>query len=135
MATKRHKASCHCGKVSVELDLDLAAGTSRCNCSICRKARWWGTSLKPDAVKALNGEANTFVYSWGGKAIDLHICKTCGLRLYGRGDIPQLGGKFFALNIACLDDVSDAEFAAIPVRVCNGRDNDWMHEPAIKSYL
>jgi len=135
MAMKRHKASCHCGAVKVELDFDTAAPTSRCNCSICSKTRWWGANVKLDAVRALSGEENTFVYSWGSKSIALHICKTCGIRLYGRGDIPQLGGKFFAFNVACLDDVSDEAFAAIPVRVCNGRDNDWMHEPKITAYL
>jgi hypothetical protein len=135
MAMVRHTASCHCGAVRVEVDLDLAAGTARCNCSICRKARWWGASVKPEAVHALTGEENTFVYRWGSGSIDLHYCKTCGVRLYGRGDIPQAGGKFFALNVACLDDVSDAEFAAIPIRMCNGRDNDWMHEPAVTGYL
>lgn len=135
MATTRHTASCHCGAVTVELDFDTAAMTSRCNCSICRKSRWWGANVKPEAVRALRGEDNTFVYSFGSRSIDLHICKTCGIRLYGRGDIPQLGGKFFAFNVACLDDVSDEEFAAIPVRVCNGRDNDWMHAPKVTSYL
>lgn len=135
MAMKKHKASCHCGAVKLELDFDIAAVTSRCNCSICRKSRWWGANVKPEAVHALSGEDNTFVYSWGGKAIDLYYCKTCGIRLYGRGDIPQIGGKFFALDVACLDDVSDEEFAAIPVRICNGRDNDWMSEPKVTSYL
>ena len=135
MTTKRLTASCHCGAVRVEADLDLMTGTTRCNCSICRKSRWWGISAKPSAVQAMHGKENTFGYGFGSHSIDLRHCKTCGLRVYGTGHIEQLGGDFVAINVACLDDVSDEELAAIPVRVCNGRDNDWMHEPAITSYL
>jgi hypothetical protein len=134
MALKHHRASCHCGKVSIEADLDLRAGTARCNCSICRKARWWGVSVKPEAVTSIQGEDNTFSYRFGSNAIDLRHCKSCGLRVYGRGDIPQMGA-FVAINVACLDTASDEDLAAAPIQFCNGRDNDWMHTPAITSYL
>ena len=133
MAVKTHKASCHCGAVSIEADLDLAEGTVRCNCSICRKSRWWGISVKPEAVRAIHGD--TFTYGFNTHSIKQHMCKICGLRPYGKGDIPQLGGAFVAINIACLDDVSDEELAAAPITYCNGRDNDWQHEPAVTSYL
>src|ERR1700754_4581895 len=103
MGVKHHRASCHCGRVSVEAELDLMTGTARCNCSICAKARWWGISVKPDAVKAVQGEDNTFSYRFGTMAMDMRHCSTCGLRVYGYGDIPQMGGKFVAINVACLD--------------------------------
>ncbi len=135
MAAKLHKASCHCGAVSIEAELDLAAGTARCNCSICRKSRWWGISVKPDKVRAIHGVENTIGYSFGTRSIDLPFCKTCGLRVYGKGYVEQIGGHFVANNVACLDDVSDEELAAAPVHYSNGRDNDWMHEPKVKGYL
>ncbi len=135
MALKMHTASCHCGAVSIDAEFDLMAGTGRCNCSLCRKSRWWGVNLKPEAVKAVRGEENTFAYRFNTKSIDVLLCKTCGLRVFGRGDIPQIGGAFVAINIACLDTASDEELAAAPVRYSNGRDNDWMHTPAVTSYL
>ena len=135
MALKLHRASCHCGDVVVEAELDLMSGTSRCNCSMCRKSRWWGISVKPEAVTSLTGEDNTFSYRFGTKAMDMRHCSTCGLRVYGRGDIPEMGGAFVAINVACLDTASPEELAAAPIQFCNGRDNDWMHEPAVKSYL
>jgi hypothetical protein len=135
MAVKTYQASCHCGAVRVEADLDLEAGTVRCNCSLCSKARWWGISAKPDAVRAIHGAGNTFTYSFGSHAIQQHNCKTCGLRVYGKGHIEQIGGDFVAINVACIDGLSDETLAAIPIQYCNGRDNDWMHAPAVKSYL
>jgi hypothetical protein len=135
MAAKMHKASCHCGKVSIEAELDLMAGTARCNCSICAKSRWWGISVKPAAVRAIHGEENTTTYRFGTKSIALHFCSTCGLRVYGKGDIPQIGGALVAINVACLDDVAPEELAAAPIHYSNGLDNDWMHPPKVTSYL
>jgi hypothetical protein len=135
MASRLHKASCHCGAVAIEAEFDLMDGTARCNCSICKKARWWGKSVKPDQVKAIRGAEHTFGYKFASHSIDLRHCKTCGLRVYGKGYVEQIGGDFVAINVACLDDVSDEELAAAPIHFSNGRDNDWMHEPKVKSYL
>jgi hypothetical protein len=132
---KTHAGSCHCGAVRFETDLDLAAGTSKCNCSICRKQRAWSATVKPDAFRLLAGEADLSDYQFGSKQAHHLFCKHCGVRTFGRGHVPEIGGDYVAINVACLDDVPDAELAALPVRFLNGRDNDWMHQPAETRYL
>jgi hypothetical protein len=134
MAKRSYRGSCHCGAVKFEIDADLAAGTSKCNCSICTKHRFWKTIVKPEALRLIQGAGALSEYTFGGGAIRHMFCRTCGVKPFGRGEMPELG-VFYGVNIACLDDATDAELAASPVKYENGRENDWDHAPAETRYL
>jgi hypothetical protein len=132
---KTYKGSCHCGAVRYEADIDLAAGTGKCNCSICRKTRYWGVTIKPDAFRLLTSADALSDYQFGSLQGHNMFCKRCGLRPFGRGHVPEIGGDYVSINIACLDDIPDDALAALSVRYANGRDNDWMNEPKETRYL
>ncbi|OWV96701.1 aldehyde-activating protein [Rhizobium sp. R72] len=132
---KTYTGSCHCGKIRYEVDADLQAGTGRCNCTVCGKRRYWGAVVKPEDFRLLCEETAAADYQFATMSGHHRFCPTCGLHAYGHGQIPEIGGDYVSINIACLDDISPEELAALPVRYMDGRHDNWWNEPAVTSYL
>lgn len=74
-------------------------------------------------------------YQFGPREIEHYFCKTCGIQTFARATMEQLGGEFYCVNIACLDDVSDEELANAPITYEDGRDDAWDRAPRVTSYL
>jgi hypothetical protein len=129
MALKTHHGSCHCGAVTYEAVVDLMAGTGRCNCSVCLKTRHWGVMLKPAQFRLLTGADNITAYGFA------RFCRTCGVRPFGMGNVPEIGGDFVTIQIATIDDLTDEERAALPVAYSDGRNDNWWNAPAITTFL
>jgi hypothetical protein len=132
---KTYKGSCHCGKVHFEADIDLAAGTGKCNCSICAKRRSWGAIVKPDAFRLTAGEAELADYQFGSLSAHHRFCKTCGVAPFGNGYVEAIGGAYYSVNLACLDGLDAKELAEAPVRYMDGRNNNWWQPPAETRHL
>ncbi|MYM33550.1 GFA family protein [Duganella sp. FT94W] len=134
MTLKTYHGSCHCGAVTFDADIDLGQGTLRCNCSICVKARFWPAIVKPEAFRLKSGEGELTLYQFLTKR-DKHLfCRHCGVRAFGIGQSPRWG-EFYAVNVTCLDDVSEAELAAAPITYLDGKNDNWDTPPQETRYL
>ena len=129
-----YQGGCHCGAVRFEVDADLAQGTVRCNCSICSKARAWLSGVAPSDFRLLSGADALSEYQFGSKQIHHLFCKTCGIKSFGRGRGPD-GGEFVAIMVSCLENVADAELAALPIMYIDGRNDDMASAPSETRHL
>ena len=125
MTYRRYQGSCHCGAVRYEAGFDLSAGSNRCNCSICSKARAWFLFVRGDDFKLLAGEEVLSNYEWvpparSGPGLTYRFCSKCGIRIYGTGELAQLGGRFYAIHVPTVDDFDREELVAAPLHFIDG---------------
>ena len=74
-------------------------------------------------------------YQYAGQMIHHYFCPRCGVHPFAAASFEQMGGDFFAVNIACLDDATPEELAAAPVIYEDGRHDAWDRPPAVTVYL
>src|SRR5262245_58050795 len=87
---KTYRGGCHCGAVQFEAELDISAGTGKCNCSICSKMRLWSVEVKPEAFRLVAGEADLTDYR-GRNTVAHHLfCKHCGMHPFEWVDTPNM---------------------------------------------
>lgn len=133
---KSYSGSCHCGAILFEAELDISAGTGKCNCSICTKMRLWSVRVRPEAFRLLAGEGNLADYQGSNKVAHHLFCKTCGVRPFEWVDVPNMSGsRYYNINIACLDGVDIDELIAVPVTYYDGRNDNWGERPAEVRHL
>ncbi|MBP9757348.1 MAG: GFA family protein [Candidatus Pacebacteria bacterium] len=130
MATKTYKGACHCGAVTIEANIDISAGTQKCNCTYCHKARSWKAFVKPPAFRWLSGEDKVSAYRTNEFTAKKYHCKGCGMFTHEHGNAEWMGGEFVGIQIAVLENVDQDELANAPITVADGFHNNWMETPA-----
>jgi hypothetical protein len=117
----RHRASCHCGAVVLELDLpDGIVDPRRCDCSICRRKGAIVASVPLSGLKILKGEDVLSLYRFNTMAAKHYFCSVCGIYTHHqRRSNPQQYGY----NVGCLEGVNPFEIGDVPT-------HDGVHHPA-----
>jgi hypothetical protein len=129
-----YTGGCHCGAVRYEADVDLSQGTLRCNCSICTKARAWLVSVNGPDFRLLKGEDVLSQYNFNSNRINHMFCKNCGIKSFAYMGTPN-DRKFVAAVVSCLDNISDAELAKLPITYVDGRHDNFKSPPAETQHL
>jgi hypothetical protein len=136
MSTKTYRGSCHCGRVQYEADVDLSKGTGKCNCSFCAKVRGWTAIVRPSAFRLLKGAKELSDYQFSETSVIHHrFCRSCGVRTFNNGNIPEIGGEYVAIQLSTLDDLPPSELLSAPLRYFDGRNDNWFEEPAETRHL
>ena len=131
---KTYKGSCHCGAIGFEADLDLSQPTFRCNCSICRRTRFWVAVAKPEGFRLVSGEGEMTEYLFNTRKNQHFFCRRCGVRAFGVGNDTPIG-KMVGVNIGCLEGLGDEELSRIPITCVDGLNGRWADAPAFTSHL
>jgi hypothetical protein len=110
----RHRLSCHCGAVVLELELpEGIVNPRRCDCSICRRKGAIVASVKLDGIRVLQGQEHLRVARH-------YFCGVCGIYTHHqRRSFPDQYGY----NVGCLEGVNPFELPDVPV-------NDGVNHPA-----
>ncbi|QDF97731.1 aldehyde-activating protein [Azoarcus sp. DD4] len=129
-----YRGSCHCGAVRFEADLDLTQPTFRCNCSICRRTRFWAAVARADGFRLLSGKSELTRYVFNSMKNEHFFCRHCGVRAFGVGNDTPIG-KMYGVNLGCLDDVSDEQLATVPITYVDGLEDRWQQAPEFWRHL
>ena len=130
---KTYSGSCHCGRVRFEAELDLSQNTFRCNCSICRRNRFWVAVAKPESFRLVTGKQELTEYLFNTKKNQHFFCRYCGVRAFGVGNDTPIG-KMYGINIGCLEGITEEELSNIPITYVDGI-NDRQEAPKYFSHL
>lgn len=131
---KTYRGSCHCGAVTFEADLDLTQPSYRCNCSMCRRNRFWPAVAKHAGFRLLSGESELTRYLFNTRKNEHYFCKHCGIRCFGVGNETPIG-KMYGVNLGCLMEVTEEELSKIPIVYVDGLNDRWGSAPEYHRHL
>ncbi len=131
---KTYRASCHCLTVVIEVELDLTQPSYRCNCSICRRNRFWPAITRPEHFRFVCGEDELTRYVFGSGKNHHFFCRHCGVRVFGVGNDTPIG-TMVGINIGCLEGVDEAELSQIPITYVDGLHDRWGEAPEFTRHL
>lgn len=131
---KKYTGSCHCQAIRFVVEVDLSAGTLRCNCSFCRKVRCWTVRVPRGSFELVSGESAMSQYQFGARREQHYFCKHCGIRPFGLHKA-HLADAYYGVSVSCLDNVADETLSETPIQYLDGINDDWNAAPAAHDFL
>ena len=108
----KHKASCHCG--AVELELELPEGlvdVRRCDCSLCRRRGAIVASIPLSGIRIIQGETELRLYQFNTRTAKHYFCSICGVYTHHQR---RSNPEQYGFNVACLEGINPLKLEGIP---------------------
>jgi len=117
----KHRATCHCGAVVLELDLpDGIVDPRRCDCSICRRKGAVVASVPLSGLRVVQGTEHLKLYQFNTNTAKHHFCSICGIYTHHQR---RSNPEQYGYNVGCLEGVNPYAIADVPIE-------DGVHHPA-----
>ncbi|WP_196767309.1 GFA family protein [Vibrio nigripulchritudo] len=117
----KHKATCHCGAVVLELTLPYGIDNPRrCDCSICRRKGAIVASVDLDGIKILKGEDVLKLYQFNTETAKHYFCSNCGIYTHHQR---RSNPHEYGFNVGCLEGVNPFDLGEVVT-------NDGVNHPA-----
>ncbi len=117
----RHRATCHCGAVVLELDLpDGIIDPRRCDCSFCRRRGAIAASVPLDGLHVVKGTEHLALYQFNTRTAKHYFCTRCGIYTHHRR---RSHPDQYGYNVGCLEGINPFALGAVPVE-------DGVHHPS-----
>ncbi|MEY4590911.1 MAG: hypothetical protein RL497_2987 [Pseudomonadota bacterium] len=95
-----YKGSCHCGKITFEVDAPESVEVERCDCSICQKSGFLHLIVPKSKFKLLTGREFLTTYTFNTGVAKHTFCAVCGIKPFY---IPRSNPDGVDINVNCLD--------------------------------
>ena len=117
----KHRASCHCGSVVMELSLPNGIqDVRRCDCSMCRRRGAIVASINLGDIQFIQGEHELSVYQFNTKTAKHYFCRHCGIYTHHQR---RSNPNQFGFNVACLAGIN-------PLKIDQVKLYDGVNHPA-----
>ena len=108
----KHRATCHCGSVVLELDLpDGIIDPRRCDCSMCRRRGAIVASVPLSGIKVVSGAEFLKLYQFNTRTAKHYFCSKCGIYTHHQRRSNPLQ---YGYNVGCLEGVNPYALALVP---------------------
>lgn len=109
---KKHRATCHCGAVEMELDLPNGiAEVRRCDCSMCRRRGAIAASVTLDGISIIKGKEYLKLYQFNTKTAKHYFCSNCGIYTHHQR---RSNPNQYGFNVGCLEGVNALKITDVP---------------------
>lgn len=106
-----HRGSCHCGRVTFEVEAEPALHVHACNCSICHRTGYQHLIVPRSRFRLLSGEESLTDYRFNTGTARHRFCSTCGVKSFY---VPRSHPDGYSVNARCLDRSTVTELHVEP---------------------